>query len=486
MKKATGVEQLLQARARHSLAVYLGLVHMTDDQRQAIPPKHLLEQVIPAIQDDTLGHTVIIAPPGSIKTNTLIGACAWWLGQDPTQHVAYICNTGPKALERSLVIRDLVERYGPYKNVFPEVKPDKSRGWAQDAWYLQRQNLTDKNPSLLAVGVGGAVLGARIHRAILDDLADDENMKTELQRRQLKTWLEQTFLTRMDDPIRKRAVMACTRWHQDDPAQWAIDQGWHVIHIPGLNEEGESYWPERWPKERLACEGEHGVPKCYFNGVSWDNCMKRQLGADGFAKQFMGVVTDEETAIFKRHNWRWYRDVPKECNRGAIFVDLAHEEKTTADYTVICAVTTDGHRRYWEAMTRRRMQFPEVLRAVKDMRVRYDYPLVIEDTPGSKPLIQQLQRELWGVIPWKIEGRSKLARMEAAAPSHEAGDWFLPEGAGWAQDVVEEHAQAPFGKHDDTVDVSTMMHAYFSKRARGARKTKVGLPFRRDWSRMSA
>jgi predicted phage terminase large subunit-like protein len=466
VKKLGEAEQLLVAKARASLGAYLALCHMTDDGHLAIPPKHLREKVLPALMDDSLGHTVIVSPPGSIKTNTMIGACAWWLGNNPWQHVGYVCNSGPKAEERSMVIRDLMERSPSYRAVFPQAVPDKTRGWAQTAWYLQRKNLTDKNPSFVATGTSGDILGARIHRFVFDDLADDENMKTELQRKSLVTRLEQTYMTRMDDPSLGRAIMIGNRWHEEDPCQWAINQGWTYIHIPALDDDGESYWPERWPKERLSCAGEHGQGKdgrCWLNPYknAWEMCKKREMGEDGFTRMFQGAVTNDDTAVFKRGNWRTYKELPA-VTRGGIFVDLAHDEKTTSDYTAITAVAVKGRERYWRHVIRRRMQFPEVVRAIKEMRARFDYPIIIEDISNSKPLIQQLQRELWGVIAWKLEGKSKQARAESASPSHEAGDWFLPE-AGWTAQFIDEHAQFPFAKHDDLVDTSTMMHLYFSR-----------------------
>ena len=244
-------EQLIVERARQKLSVYLGLVHMTDEGRQAIPPAHLLSTIIPAIQNDALGHTVIVAPPGSIKTRTLMGACAWWLGRDPSCHVAYVCNSEPKAQERSMVIRDLMERSPQFRAVFPDCLPDKTRGWNQSSWFLKRKNLTDNNPSFLAVGMTGDIQGARVHRFVWDDINDDDNMRSELQRNQLKVKLETIHLPRMDDPALGRGIMISNRFHEDDSAQWAIDQGWTYIHIPAINEEGESYWPERWPRERL-------------------------------------------------------------------------------------------------------------------------------------------------------------------------------------------------------------------------------------------
>jgi predicted phage terminase large subunit-like protein len=229
------------------------------------------------------------------------------------------------------------------------------------------------------------------------------------------------------------------------------------------------------PAETLACPHDlHEGSQC---------CLKRQMGSTAFARQYMGVVFNTETALFKPQNWRRYQAVPAGV-RGAIFVDLAHEEKTSADYTVVAPIATDGTHRFWHPdLFRGRVQFPDAIRVIKERRLRHpDYPVVVEDTVNSKPLIQALRREMWGVIAWPLEGRSKRARAEAAVPSHESGDWLLPEGVGWADDLIQEHAAFPDGKHDDMVDVSSLMHAYFTRRRVAEAQTReAAKPFRRAW-----
>jgi predicted phage terminase large subunit-like protein len=427
--------------------------------------------------DDSLGPTVIVAPPGSAKTMTMVGACGWWLGRDPTLHIAYICNEEGAARERSNVLKALIEGSDNYRAIFPEVVPDKDRGWSQTEWFLKRPVLTDKNPTFIAVGVGGGIIGNRLDRAVIDDIADVENMKTDQQRRSLQLYLEQNLMTRFIGSKVARPVMISTRWHVDDPAAWAAEKGWHVVKIPALDEEGESYWPEERPAAQIKCPGEHDpLRPC---------CMWKQLGGErNFQLVMMGNVVSDETALFKRTNWREYQQKP-ETHRGGIFVDLAHTEKTQGDETAMLAASTDGSGRYLEHLIHARMEFPEAESTLRALRGAYPYPIYIEDTPGSKPLIQRLQRELWGVIPWRHHGRSKLARAEAAAPSHEAGNWHLPAPAPWKGYLVEQAAAFPYGQHDDCVDVTTMMELTFQTRGQQQGKQGKRHPFKRAWQKIA-
>lgn len=472
-------DEALLVAAREDLGTYLFLAHKTDDGDAALPPRHLYERVIPAIEDDSLGHTLIVAPPGSVKTNTMIGAAGWWLGRDPTMHIAYVCNTAPEAEKRAMAVRDIVEMSGVYKTIFPGVKPNPKRGWKQDAWYLERKNLADKNPSFVAFGVGGG-LGARLHRVILDDIADEDNQRTELQRQYVWKWLAETVMTRLH-PEKGRAVMICTRWHEEDPAAFAYERGWTVVHIPALDEQGQSYWPEYFPTSYLACPNdEHPSGQC---------CMKKQLGSLGFARQYLGVVTNEDTAIFKRSWWGLYDERPDSCYAGAITVDTAgwDNQKQTGDFAVLSAWYTDGQERYYcDDVQRGRWSFNEVEQIAVNMRSEHRVPVVVEDVPWARPLIDRLKVVLGsGVIAWKVQGRSKQNRAESVAPLVEAGSVFLRR-APWNGQFIEEHASFPHGKHDDQVDTTSMALMYLARNGRPRSIVRVGLPFRRDWSQLTA
>lgn len=472
--KTPSVDDVLEAKARDSLAVYLGLVHKTDDGAYAIPPRHLREVVIPAIEDDALGDTVIILPPGGAKTNTMIGAVAQRLGQDPTLHAAFVCDSGPQAEKRSLAIRDTIEFDPMYQRIFPGVTPNKSRGWAADTWYLRRPNTSDKNPTLTAVGVGGAIIGSRLHLVVYDDLANEENQKTDLQRKAIWTFLARTGKTRMH-PALGRQIMIGTRWGEDDPIGFCLERGWTTVHIPALTEEGESYWPEYYPTTYLACKNDEHNP-------TGQCCMKKELGSVEFTRTFMGYVYNEETARFKRAWWRYF-DHDEEWPRGCITVDTAGWDNTStkSDFCALQVTALDGQDTYILDVQQGRWSFPEVERAVLEARADYPYPVVVEDVPWARPLVQRLQQTIgWGVIPWKVGGRSKVNRADSIVPLVEAGRVFLRKGASWVEPFIQQHAAFPAGKNDDMVDVNTMAQMYLGLAQRRP-KSKPLERLRRAW-----
>ncbi len=488
---------------RDSLASFIPAVFLTDAGVPAIPPVHL-RRIIEVLEDDSLGDTLIIAPPGSAKTNTLIGACAWWLGNDPSQHLGFFSNTDRQAYRRSVAVRDTVTRNGKYTAIFPEVLPDRGKGWAEFEWFLRRPDVSDKDATFMAAGVGSAIQGSRLDRILLDDIADERNMATQLQRDKVRYWLQHEVMTRRAP--RSRAVMICTRWHEEDPAAWAIEQGWRVIHLPALvtQEDGGygSYWPGRWPLTKLACPGDHHGqadaawepseeqpnPPCWVERapdgriVAQGNCWKFILGARGFELVYQGNAAPEEGAMFKRTKWNWYEIMPARTPRGGTFVDTATSGK--GDFFAFATWRTSGAGFYLERVYNQRIRFNDQVTELTYERARTQredeeigLPIYVGAEPKAQALIDSLNKLLGGVIGVSENDASKVARAEAGVPYQEAGNLYLPlqlenetkaeyiDRCGDIEAFIAQHASFPGGAHDDMVDTTSLMIRRLATRA---------------------
>jgi predicted phage terminase large subunit-like protein len=161
--------------------------------------------------------------------------------------------------------------------------------------------------------------------------------------------------------------------------------------------------------------------------------------------------------VFDRRWWQFYDVLPDTATYGYTIVDTAgYDDKTTGDYAVLATVVRAGKSLYWRNVERGHWEFPELKERCKDARDAFGYPILIEETPWAKPLIQTLSNEISGVIPFKIAGRSKLTRAQSVSPFLEAGNFYLPRGAAWVPSFIEEHGAFPNGSHDDMVDTTSM------------------------------
>jgi predicted phage terminase large subunit-like protein len=127
------------------------------------------------------------------------------------------------------------------------------------------------------------------------------------------------------------------------------------------------------------------------------------------------------------------------------------------DYSVIATWATDGTWYYLVDVWRRRVEFPELVRAVEAQAAEHSpSAIVIEDAGPAQSALQVLDRDTaLPIIPVKATG-SKISRAESVSPLFEAGKVLLPEQApSWLGDWIEEHVTFP-GRHDDQVDTTSL------------------------------
>ena len=64
-----------------------------------------------------------------------------------------------------------------------------------------------------------------------------------------------------------------------------------------------------------------------------------------------------------------------------------------------------------------------------------------------------------GVVAINPQG-GKVARMFAAAPEWQAGDWFVDRNAAWTEPFIEQVTMFPNAAHDDMADMMTQASAW--------------------------
>lgn len=85
--------------------------------------------------------------------------------------------------------------------------------WTDSMFYVRRA-VPLRDPTVEAVGVGGAITGGRFDLIVVDDPVDDENVHTRARREKLRAWFYGTVLPLLDD--NGRIVVIGTRKHAAD------------------------------------------------------------------------------------------------------------------------------------------------------------------------------------------------------------------------------------------------------------------------------
>ena len=411
-------------------------------------PKHqiLLAGKLEAVERGEIKNLIVIMPPRHLKSETCsIRFPAWYLGKHPQNSVIGCSYSDNKAYTFSYAVREIITG-SKYQRLWPlKLQTTGAMHW----------QLTDKNdlrPSYIAAGVGGGITGEGANVLIIDDpIKNKEEADSQTVRDSIWQWYITTALTRLQPDGAKIVIM--TRWHADDLVGRLLrvaandpkaDQ-WEVLHFKAINENNEALWPEKFPLEYLE----------KVRAGQIDDPEQPGAGSRAFTALYQGEPSVAEGNIFNRSWWKYYKEKPV-FSRIIHSWDTAFKANTENDYSVctVWGVTQSGY--YLIDCWRKKVEFPELKRAVQTLYTR-DHPaaVYVEDKASGQSLIQELKRETAiPILAVKVDN-DKVLRANAVTPLIEAGKVFLPETAPWLHDFIEELSEFPNGEHDDQVDSVT-------------------------------
>jgi len=286
-------------------------------------------------------------------------------------------------------------------------------------------------------------------------------------------WLKSTPLSRLV-PGHSRAIMICTRWHEDDPAGIFESEGWTVVQMPAIDDEGNSTYPEYWTLPDLAQS-------------------KIDLGTYKFELMFQNNVLPAGGSIFKHEWWRYWENgtapwqLAGELNQPILAIvqswDTAHKGKEKNDYSACetWAIVKGGH--YLLNAWRAKLDYPKLKVAFKQMNEQF-HPryILVEDAASGQDLILEMRQDTTLPIVAITVSHDKVARAHAVTPVIETGNVYLPKGAGWLHDFEYEHEIFPGGKNDDWVDTTTQFLNWARMHVTTGPSQPIGVEKQSIWS----
>jgi hypothetical protein len=186
-------------------------------------------------------------------------------------------------------------------------KPQRGEGrWANNVIYLADRNLdaadkAAKDPSVTAVGIGGAVYGKRADLIILDDAVDDSNASN--YEKQFK-WLTRTVLSRNKHGI---VALVGTRIQPQDLYRYVLNgdnyitgnSPWTVLKSPAVLEYAEDPkdWKTLWPRSTQPLDENDDVePDADGLYPAWDGPALADARGDNGAMVWSLVYQQEDVS----------------------------------------------------------------------------------------------------------------------------------------------------------------------------------------------
>lgn len=353
--------------------------------------------------------------------------------------VLYVGNTLTDAQFHFEGIKIELENNETLRQVYGDVVPPESnlsRKWTN------RHLETTNGVNLVARGSGKGrgvnIKNQRPTKIILDDIEDDDLVRSPERRMKLREWLNRVILPSVDKD-RGFVKMIGTVLHEDcEVLHFYQDHG--GIFRKAIENE-RSIW---WPMDKL-------------------QSLKAKIGSIAFAQEYLNEPTNDETAKVKMGWIKFYERGAEPANLTKYaFADLAISTSTSADYFVIIVVGVDQQGGIWvlDLFREKGLTFAGQVEAVIQSHLRHKVVRFgIESVAYQRALEQEVRRQGNAMKPPVyvpavpvVPDADKERRLLRITPLIENGTvHFLREHTA----LIEELTRFPNAAHDDTVDTLT-------------------------------
>lgn len=394
----------------------------------------------------------------------------WRLAADPSLRIAIVSYNQQKAVRWGRWLRRMIEKH-------PELGITLESGSrAVDRFE------TTAGGRVLSVGISGGVTGEAVDLLLIDDPVEGRaEAESPTYRQRAWDWWESNAMTRASN--RFSVILAMTRWSADDLAGRLLKyepQEWNVLRIPAIRE--DALEPVR---------GNDGVSVYRPNGElvsvqdrpeGWFYKLRDLRSAYVWRSVYAQNPVQAEGNLFRRGDFRyWYHARPTADRRDElggmrvrlgpaqdndpevyryiadmhrfITMDLAASVKSSADWTVaaVWGLSPDGHL-FLLDQDRQRLEEADHFGMVRPLAERWatSHVYVEKGFIGSTLVIDATRAGL-RVEPVTPD-KDKVTRAIPAANRARQGRTWLPAGAEYLDDWLQELAEFPAGAHDDRVD----------------------------------
>ena len=399
--------------------------------------------------DIHLTSHLYLMPRGTLKTSVItIGGAIQWLLNYPEDRVAIDSETVTKAQGFLTEIKGHFEENERLRDIwfalyghFPD-RDSKKKKWSTEGLVIATRTKSRKEPSIDALGPGVARNGWHYDIAFLDDLHSELNTKTKDRIDEVKE--HRKLVYSLLDPGAPQVVIG-TRWSFGDMYQEIIDEEYedfNFITRSALSPTGQEFYPRR-----------------LNTGVL--NRFRRIQGAYLFSCQYMNNPVDDDTATFKREDFRYMSraNMADKAINWYGLVDPSYEGPYSDFCAIVIAGIDNNGRIYIKHVVRQKMTYAGIIDKMFELDAMFKLARWGLETVGTQKSIEYTLRQeerkrgkSLRVHLFKSRSATKEERIRALAPYYENHEVFHCIGMANLDHLEDELSKFPRAKNDDVSD----------------------------------
>jgi len=336
-----------------------------------------------------------------------------------------------------------------------------------------------KESTITCVGVGGPVASRHYDLILADDIVDEENSRTEVQREKVRTWWYKTLVPCCEPD--GRIYLTGTRYHYLDLYGYLIKNEYQHKHqvIHAIAPDGSTPWPEKFTLE-------------------WLEEKRKQMGSIIFNAQYQNDTSLMKGHIFREEWFRFYETEPEwdamhffvGCDPAATKREALLSSDAGGDWWTIVVggrILKDreySREVYLKELWRGRCTKEEYLQKLRQVNDYYKPITVTIETVAAQEYLAQ-DAEKYMPVNRVNRTTDKVARAYWLQAFLENGQIVFPDKSvvrdysTW-QALQDELLLFPQGEHDDLFDgLQTMMEGAMKRTSWGVGGSVI--PERSSW-----